>query len=152
MKSFVIDFLRRGITVCGLGPVILAVIYLILNNTIGLETLTVNEVCKGIFSLTLLAFTAGGMNAVYQLERLPLMAAISVHGGVLYVCYLGTYLINDWLELGRLPIMIFTGIFIFGYLLIWLIIYSFIRRTTKRLNEQLKRNELLRVTGDIKQK
>ncbi len=141
MKRFILDFLRRGSVACGFGPIILAFLYLILQQSANLVTLTVNQVCIGIFSLTALAFIAGGMNAVYQLERLPLMVAISIHGGVLYISYLVTYLLNDWLEWGITPILVFTGIFVLGYLAIWAIIYSITRKRTERLNEILKKKQ-----------
>ena len=94
MKKFVLEFLRRGFAACGLGPLVLAIVYLILWQTASLEALPVEQVCMGIFSLTALAFVVGGMNAVYQIEQLPLMVAILLHGGVLYVGYLATYLLN----------------------------------------------------------
>ena len=139
MKRHVLEFLRRGIVACGLGPLILAVLYMILQQEAVLQTLTVNEVCIGICSLTALAFIAGGMNCIYQVERLPLMVAVLIHGCVLYVSYLGTYLINGWLEWGTLPILVFTGIFITGYLIIWAIIYCVIKRNTDQINEKLKK-------------
>ena len=119
MKKFVSEFIRRGLIAVGVGPVVFAVVYLILQQYAAIEVLTVNQICIGIFSLSALAFVAGGMNAIYQIERLPLMAAILIHGSVLYVGYLGTYLLNDWLDLGVIPIVVFTGIFVVGYLLIW---------------------------------
>ena len=128
MKRFVTEFFRRGLIACGFGPIILAIIYLILQKNGVLDTLTVNQVCIGIFSIYTLAFIAGGMNAVYQIERLPLMVAILIHGSVLYISYLGTYLLNGWLEWGVTPILVFSGIFVFGYLAIWAVIYSIIRR------------------------
>jgi len=135
------DFLRRGVAACGLGPIVLAVLYLILQHNGAVESLTVNEVCVGIFSLSALAFIAGGMNVIYQIEQLPLMIAILIHGGVLYVSYLGTYLLNDWLEWGTTPILAFTGIFVIGYLLIWVIIYSATKNRTDRINEVLKQKQ-----------
>jgi hypothetical protein len=140
MKNIVKEFCRRGIAACGLGPIVLAVLYLIFRHNGAIESLTVNDVCIGIFSLTALAFVAGGMNVVYQIERLPLMAAISIHGIVLYVSYLLTYLVNDWLDWGTAPILVFTGIFIVGYLLIWAIIYSIIKRNTDRINEAMRKS------------
>ena len=141
MKQFSLEFLRRGLVACGFGPVVLAILYLILQKSAGLETLTVKEVCTGIISLTALAFIAGGMNAIYQMERLPLMAAILIHGCVLYLGYLVTYLVNDWLEFGTTPILVFSGIFVVGYLAIWAIIYCIIKRRTTRLNEMLKQKQ-----------
>ena len=46
MKKQANDFFRRGIAACGLGPVVLAVIYLILQHNGTVESLTVNEVCQ----------------------------------------------------------------------------------------------------------
>ena len=136
MKKMVSEFLRRGLTACGFGPVFLAVLYLILKRSIGLQTLTVDQVCVGIISLFVLAFVAGGMNAVYQVERLPLAVAILIHGGVLYLDYLLVYLLNSWLP--RNAIGMFTVIFLAGYALVWLVIYLCIRHNTKRLNAKMK--------------
>ena len=130
MKKYVLEFLRRGLVACGFGPLILAIIYLILQQQDLLDTLTVNQVCLGIFSLTALAFIAGGMNTIYQIEKLPFMIAIFIHGSVLYLSYLATYLLNGWLGLGTAPILVFSGIFVFGYVIIWIIIYSVIKRNT----------------------
>ena len=141
MKRFILDFIHRGLIACGLGPIVLAIIYWILQQYAVLEMLTVNEICVGIFSLTALAFLAGGMNAIYQIERLPLMVAILIHGCVLYAGYLLTFLINGWLDLGVTPILVFSGIFIVGYLVIWVIIYSILRRNTAKLNTMLKKQQ-----------
>ena len=141
MRKFVLEFVRRGLPACGLGPLVLAVLYLALQQQQVIESLTVNEVCLGIFSLSALAFIAGGMNAIYQIEQLPLMVAILIHGGVLYLSYLATYLLNGWLEQGVTPILVFSGIFALGYLVVWAVIYSIIKRNTKQLNELLKQKQ-----------
>lgn len=141
MKKFVLEFVRRGFIATGLGPIVLAIVYLILKQSAAIDTLTVNQVCIGIFSLSALAFIAGGMNAIYQVERMPLMTAILIHGGTLYIGYLGTYLLNDWLDFGVIPIIVFTAIFVVGYIVIWAIIYSIIRRNTAKLNEMLKKKQ-----------
>lgn len=140
MKKFALEFLRRGLVACGFGPIVLAVLYLVLKQY-GVETLTVDEVCLGIFSLTALAFIAGGMNAVYQMERLPLMLAILLHGGVLYAGYLAVYLINGWLQQGLTPLLVFTAVFVIGYLVIWVIIYSVTKQKTAMLNQMLKKQQ-----------
>ena len=81
------------------------------------------------------------MNAIYQIEQLPLMVAILMHGGVLYICYLGTYLLNNWLDFGVLPIVVFSAIFVVGYIVIWAIIYSIIKRNTAKLNKMLEQKQ-----------
>ena len=141
MKKFVLEFLRRGFIAAGIGPIVLAIVYLILQQSADIGTLTVNEVCIGIFSLTTLAFIAGGMNAIYQIERLPLMVAILIHGCALYIGYLGAYLLNDWLHFGIIPVIVFTAIFIVGYIVIWAIIYPIIKRNTAKLNEMVRKKQ-----------
>lgn len=138
MKRYAMEFIRRGLAACGLGPLVLAVIYLILDRLGTAQSLDAAAVSTGIFSLTALAFVAGGMNVIYQLERLPLMAAVTIHGAVLYTGYLAVYLINGWLEQGSGPILVFSAVFIVGYLLIWALIYAVTRRRTKRLNGLLE--------------
>ena len=141
MKKNIKEFIRRGLVACGFGPLVLAVLYQILQSQGVVESLTVDEVCLGIVSLSVLAFIAGGMNVIYQVERLPLMVAILIHGGVLYVSYLATYLVNGWLEWGMTPVLVFTGIFVIAYLIIWMIIYSAIKKHTDKLNEALKQRQ-----------
>ena len=141
MKRSILEFFRRGLIASGFGPIVLAVLYLILQHSGAVETLTVNEVCVGIFSLSALAFIAGGMNVLYQIERMPLAAAILIHGGVLYVSYLAAYLLNGWLEQGTTPILVFTAIFALGYLVIWAFIYTVTKRNTARVNEGLQQKQ-----------
>ena len=141
MKRHLKDFVCRGMVSFGFGPVVLAVFYMILHKQGRLDSLTVDEVCVGIFSLGALSFVAGGMNCIYQIERLPLMTAILIHGSVLYISYLITYLVNGWLDRGLTPVLVFTGIFVVGYLTIWAAIYSVIKKNTEKLNEMLKKRQ-----------
>ena len=141
MKNIAKEFLRRGIAAWGLGPVILAVVYLVLQHQGLVQTLTVSEVCLGILSLSVLAFIVGGMNIIYQIEQLPLMVAILIHGGILYICYLATYLLNGWLEHGVSQILVFSGFFALGYLIIWAVIYSVTRHNTGKINTVLKKQQ-----------
>ena len=139
MKKYILDCLRRGLIASGFGPLVLAVCYMILDRQGALEEMTIAQVCMGIVSLWALAFVAGGMNFIYQMDRLPLMVAITIHGGVLYIAYLVTYWLNDWLEWGRGPILVFSAIFILGYLGIWLVIYYITKKRTQRINRILEK-------------
>ena len=141
MKRHILEFIRRGMMACGLGPLVLAVLYLILQHQGLVQTIKVSEICLGIVSLSALAFIAGGMNMIYQVEHLPLMAAISIHGSVLYIAYLVTYLANGWLGRGITPLLMFSAIFILGFLLIWAGIYFITKRNTERLNKILKQEQ-----------
>ena len=141
MRKNIVEFFRKGLTSCCIGPLVLVVLYLILQKEAGLQTLTVREVCVGILSLLGLAFIAGGMNVIYQIEKLPLMWAIFIHGLVLYISYLATYLVNSWLEWGTAPVLVFSGIFMLGYLAIWAVIYSITKRNTEKVNAMLKKKQ-----------
>lgn len=119
------------------GPIVLAVIYGILGARGVVSTLSPREVCQGILTVTLLAIIVGGMNAIYQIEQLPLVSAIGIHGAVLYATYILIYLLNGWLQRQLVPIVIFTAVFAAGYALIWLIIYRITKAKTQQLNEKL---------------
>ena len=138
MKTFWKEFLLRGLLCASGGPNILAIIYGILGAAGAVEAFSPKEVCMGIVTITLLAFIAAGMTAIYQMEQLPLATMILLHGGALYIAYILTYLLNGWLLNQLTHILIFTGIFLAGYALIWLIIYWIERHKTAKINKLLK--------------
>ena len=140
MKKFWKEFLFRGLICAGGGPLVLAIIYGILGAAGTVESFSPNEVCMGILTITLLAFITAGMTAIYQMEQLPLPIMILLHGGALYIAYILTYLLNGWLQKSIVPILVFTGIFVAGYALIWLIIYCVEKAKTEALNKVIKKS------------
>ena len=138
MKKFLKEFLLRGLLCASGGPVVLAVIYGILGATGTVEAFSPREVCLGIVTITLLAFIAAGMTAIYQMEQLPLPIMILLHGGMLYIAYILTYLMNGWLRNSLIPILVFTGIFLAGYALVWFIVYFVEKAKAEKLNKLLK--------------
>ena len=137
MKKFFSDFFLRGLVAAAFGPPVLAIIYWILGRTGAVESFSPNGVALGILTIELLALVVGGMTTIYQQEQLSLASAILIHGGVLYVTYIVIYLINGWLQRQLKPILVFSGIFIAGYALIWLFIYWFNKRKTMKINQSL---------------
>ena len=140
MKKFGKQFLLRGLLAASGGPLVLAIVYGILGATGVVSSFSPREVCLGILTVTLLAFIVAGMTAIYQLEHLPLGSAILLHGAGLYGAYILIYLLNGWLKRQLIPIAIFTAIFIAGYAVIWLIIYSVTKSNPQRINRKLNRN------------
>ena len=136
MKKYVLEFVKRGLMAAAGGPVVLAIIYGVLGATGTVVSLTPNEVCLGILSITVMAFVAAGITMIYDREQLPLICRILIHGGVLYLDYLLMYLLNSWLP--RNAVGFFTLIFVGGFALVWLVIYLCIRAKTKKLNEKMK--------------
>lgn len=139
MKSFAKEFLFRGCLAAAGGPVVLAIVYGILGAAGVVSSFSPREVCMGILSVTLLAFIIAGLTAIYRLEQLPLVFAILLHGAGLYGAYILIYLLNGWLRQQLVPILVFTAVFVTGYAVIWLMVYTLIRSKTEHLNRKLRR-------------
>lgn len=140
IKRYYKDFLLRGIISMGFGPLVLAIIYTMLWIFGVVESVSAPEMCIGIVTITILAFLSGSITMLYQIEELPLIWAILSHGIVLYTVYAVVYVVNGWLETGVIPFIVFTLIFIFGYLMIWGIIYLIQKRQTDKLNKVIEKN------------
>ena len=138
MNKHVKEFLLRGLTCAAGGPLVLAIIYAILGAQGVATSLAPAEVSTAIISVTVMAFIAAGITMVYQIEQLPLLCAVLIHGGVLYADYLLMYILNSWIPRNWQALGIFTAIFAAGYALIWLVIYLTIRSKTERINQKLK--------------
>lgn len=138
MKKYAAAFIKRGLMAASGGPVILAIVYGCLGAAGEVTGFAPGEVCMGILTVTLMAFIAAGVSIVYQMERLPLISAVFIHAGVLYLDYLLMYLLNSWIPRNLTGIGIFTGIFAAGYAAIWLCIYLSIKAKTDRINRKLR--------------
>ena len=139
MKKFILDFVKRGLMVASAGPLVLAVIYYILEAAGAAAAITPSEAALGIVSLTLLAFLAGGIGAIYGIDRLAPAPAALIHGAVLYAGHLIVYLLNDWIPRNPAAVGVFSAIFAAGYSVIWLIIWRVVRARTDSINQKLKR-------------
>ena len=136
MKAFFKEFLKRGFISAWGGPFVLAIIYFVVGKAENIQNIPINEVSLGIISITIMAFMAGGITAIYQNDALPLVSSIMIHAAVLYLDYLIMYLLNDWLPRGKIGV--FTAIFAAGFALVWLFIYIFTRRKTDSINKLRK--------------
>lgn len=134
------QFLLRGLVAMGFGPIILAIIYSILELTNVTDVVTVREMTVGVLTIAALAFLCGAVTQVFQIEELPLSNAITFHGIILYIAYVIVYLTNGWLKDGLVPFIGFTVIFAVIYALIWLFIYIFTKRSTDELTKKMRQN------------
>ena len=137
MRKYVVEFLKRGMSFCFGGPLVLAIVYGILGLVGAVENFTVGEVVTGIFSSTLLAFIAAGITVIYTIDKISTFTSALIHGAVLYLDYILLYLFNGWLQSSLKPTMIFTICCVLGYLIIWAIVFVVTRKCTKKLNESL---------------
>ena len=137
MKPLMKQFFHKGLMAAAGGPVVLAIVYYFLERYGVVTTLSVGEVVRGILTVTLLAFIAGGAPVVYQMERLSLMAATLIHAGFLYADYILIYLFNGCLKHSLTPVLVFTLIFFAGYAVIGLFIFNGIKSNVARLNRNM---------------
>ena len=132
------DFFLRGLVFGGFGPVILGIVYLVLHFALEDFTLTGDEVFIAILSIYLLAFVHAGASVFNQIESWPVAKSVLCHFGLLYVAYALCYVINSWIPFEPVVLGIFTAVFAAVYGLVWLIVYTCIRATVKRLNRSLQ--------------
>ena len=140
MKQFWKTFAHRGLCAAAGGPVILAVIYLCLHASGTAVSLDPVKTAVEILTVTLLAFIAAGITAIYKVERLPLAAAAMIQLAVLYADYILIYLFNGWLKNSAFAIGIFTGIFIVGFAVIWYIILLVNRHKVAEMNRKMQKS------------
>ena len=138
MKKYGLEFVKRGLMAASGGPVILAIVYGVIGASGQASSFTPEEVCRGILTVTLMAFIAAGITVVYQMEHLPLASAIAIHAGGLYLDYLMIYLLNSWIPRDLTAIVFFTAIFAVGYALVWVCIYCSIKAKPDRINKTLR--------------
>lgn len=134
-KEYIKNIVLRGIIAMGFGPIVLSIVYAILSLCGVVSEVSVTEMVSGIVSITLLAFLAGGLTYVYQIEELGIGAAICIHGLALYIGYAIMYVANGWLANGAVPFIVFTVVFVLGFALTWLVIYFVTQSITKKLNK-----------------
>ena len=137
MKSFVINFLKRGAMFAAGGPVILAIVYSFLLANGVVETVSVERLIREVLTSTLLAFVAAGISAVYTVDRLQKATAGLIQGAVLFLDYIVLYLLNGWLPLTWQAILLFTAIFVVVFAVIWGIIWLTVRHNVNKMNQQL---------------
>ena len=138
MNQYVKQFLHRGFLFAGLGPIVLAIIYLILSHTVAGFSLSGDEVFLGILSVYLLAFVHAGVSVFNQIEEWSLGKSLFCHLGSLYLAYSLCYLLNRWIPFRVIAFLIFTAAFVLGYFVIWLTVFLIVRATSKRLNKKLR--------------
>ncbi|MBQ8740718.1 MAG: DUF3021 domain-containing protein [Clostridia bacterium] len=137
MNKYVKEFLHRGLVFGGFGPIITAIVMLILSHTINDFSLTGNEMFLGVVSTYILAFVHAGSSIFHQIEHWSVMKSLLGQLGTLYAAYAICYLINSWIPFEPVVLAIFTGVFVVGYLVIWGIVYLCVKNTSKKLSEKL---------------
>ena len=137
MKNIISKIFLRGRVAMGFGPLIYGTVMFILYLYNVKTSSNGLEIFKGIISTSLLAFLMASINLIYENDRLNLGIKILIHGLVIYIGYLVIYLLNDWIKKDLTTILVFSIIFIIGYILVWTIIYLIDRNKINKLNKMI---------------
>lgn len=129
-------FLYRGLIFGGFGPIVLGIIFFIIDKSVDL-TLSGESVFIAIISTYLLAFIQAGASVFNQIEEWPLAKSALIHFTILFITYSAVYVLNSWIPFEPLMLLIFFFSFLIIYLIIWLTVYFSVKAHTKRLNLQL---------------
>ena len=139
MNKYLKSFLHRGLIFGGFGPVVTGIIYLTLSLTIDNFSVSGTEMFTAIISTYLLAFIHAGCSIFNQIEHWPIAKSLFFHFLSLYLVYSVCYLINSWIPFDITVFLIFTGVFVLGYAIVWLIVYIIVKQTERKLNSKLNK-------------
>lgn len=134
MNKYVKEFFHRGLMFAGFGPVILGIIFAIIETTQEGFSLGGYEVLIAILSTYLLAFVQAGASVFNQIESWPIAKSLFCHFGSIYLAYVLCYIVNTWIPFEIMAVVIFTAIFLVAYAVIWLTVYFIVKASEKKLN------------------
>ena len=137
MRSYVKNFFLRGLIFGGFGPIVLGIIYAIQDICASDFSLSGRQVLIAVLSTYFLAFVQAGASVFHQIERWPIAKSLFYHFGTIYVSYLLCYLANTWIPFEPMAVVIFTGIFILIYFVVWLTVVGIIKCCEKKLNAKI---------------
>ncbi len=137
MNRYFKAFLYRGMIFAGFGPIVMGIIYGILDLTIEDFSVGGTEVLVAIVSTYLLAFIQGGASVFNQIEHWPLAKSLLFHFSSIYLAYLCCYIVNTWIPFEPIVILIFSGVFLVSYFIIWFSVTFAVKATEKKLNERI---------------
>ena len=138
MNPYVKTFLHRGLMFSGLGPIIAGIVYLSIELSGTRLNLTGVEIFLAILTTYIIAFVQAGSSVFNEIEKWGKAKSALFQMTSIYVVYVIGYLINRWIPLDYKIILIFTGIFVGGYLTILLTVYLITKKVSNKLNEKLK--------------
>lgn len=137
MNKYVKEFIHRGLIFGGFGPIILGIIYAVIQASNTDFSLDGRQCLVGIVSIYMLAFVQAGASVFNQIESFSLPKSLLCHLSCLYVIYVICYLINNWIPFNPTVLLIFTVIFLAVYFITWITVFTIVKITSKKLNEKL---------------
>lgn len=130
--NIVKEFCKRGFMFGGLGPLVFGIVCLFVDEFNG------NDVFLGIVSTYTIAFIHAGTSVFKDIDNWSIVKASGVQLLTLYITYTVLYLVNSWIPFKWSVLAIYTGLFIVAYIIIWLIVYSVVKRVTNGMNMKVR--------------
>lgn len=138
MNRYIKSFLHRGLIFAGFGPIILGIVYAVLQKTVTDFSLNGVQILIAIVSIYLLAFVQAGASVFNQIESFSIPKSLFCHLSVLYLAYTSCYLINSWIPFDPKFLLVFTAIFLIVYFSVWITVFVAVKITSRKLNAKLK--------------
>ena len=131
MNCYVKEYIKRGLTFSGLGPVVAGIVYVIIEKS-GVDLkLSGTDVLLAIVSTYIMAFVQAGASVFNTIEKWGKAKSLFWQMSTIYVVYVCGYLINRWIPLDWIVILIFTISFIVCYLTVWTVVYFAVKNEMK---------------------
>ena len=138
MNKYVKEFLHRGLIFGGFGPVVVGIVFAILQYTVEGFSLGGTQVLLAIISTYLLAFVQAGVTVFNQIEHWPLPKSLLCHFSTLFAAYSLCYIGNTWIPFEPKVILVFFGIFVAIYFAVWITVYISVKAASKKFNAKIK--------------
>ena len=137
MNKHLKNFLHRGLTFGGFGPIILGIVFLCIELSGTDLNLSGSDVLLAIVSTYLIAFVQAGASVFNQIEDWPITKSLLCHFSALFAVYSLAYIVNSWIPFEPLVLLIFCLIFALIYFAVWITVYLCVKAHTKKLNSML---------------
>ena len=138
MNKYIKSFLQRGLAFGGFGPVVVGIVFAVMQHTVEGFSLSGTEVFFAIISTYLLAFVQAGASVFNQIENWSIPKSRGVHLLTLYAAYVICYVANSWIPFVPTVIFVFTAVFLAVYFAVWIIVYISVKAATKKLNKKIR--------------
>ena len=137
MNKYLKAFFHRGLMFGGFGPIVMGVIYTIIERTVPEFILGGTQMLIAVLSTYMIAFVQAGASVFNQIERWSVAKSLFCHFGLIYLVYLLSYIVNTWIPFEMIAVGIFTAIFVCVYIVVWLTIYLIVKANEKKLNKTI---------------
>ncbi len=137
MNKYLKEFLHRGLIFGGFGPIVVGIVYSILENTADNFSLNGVQIFVAIISVYMLAFLQAGASVFNQIDHWSIPKSLFCHFSLLYLAYTACYLINNWIPFNINVLLIFTAIFASAYLAVWVVVFVSAKLISRKLNKKI---------------